>query len=378
MNSRISIVKCNSYAPDIIEEKLRKAINLIGGIEKFIKPQSKVLLKPNLLMAIEPESAVDTHPEVVRGVIKILKEINCKIFVGDGPSAWGGEMENVDEVYRRSGIRQVCEEEGVELVKFENNRWRRRLLLTTWLDHCEYVVNLPKFKTHDFTILTAAIKNLFGLVAARYKMQLHKEYFKPQDFSRVLVDIYEEVRPALTIVDAIVAMEGDGPATSGKPRKLNLLLAGSDGVAIDSVLALIMGLRPKDILTNKLAAARGLGIADIEHINILGEKLEEIIPDRPFQLPAISMIRKIPLPLVNLAKKFIKYYPLIIDNNCLRCGSCIKACPKQAISMEFLSEYNSRIKFDYQKCISCFCCQEACPHSAIKVKKSLLAKIVGL
>jgi uncharacterized protein (DUF362 family)/ferredoxin len=305
-------------------------------------------------------------------MLKLLKEIDSQIFVGDGPSVWGRYVENVDEVYECSGIRKVCDEEGVELVKFERRRWRGRFPMTTWLDNCDYVVNMPKFKTHDLTLLTGAIKNLFGLISGTYKTELHKNYFEKENFAKVLVDIYSEVRPALSIVDGIVAMEGDGPATGGKLRQLNLLLASADCVALDSVMALIMGVEPSDILTNKEAAKRKLGIADVDSISVLGEKLEEAI-GKPFILPTTSIKKNLPRPIVNIAKKLIKYYPCVERDNCIGCAACVQACPNQIISME-----KKRIVFNYSRCIACFCCQEACPASAIKVKKSVFAKLIGL
>ena len=373
MNSKISIVRCRSYEPSLVQEATKKAIDLVGGISNFIKPQSKVLVKPNLLMAKEPEFGVDTHPEVVRAVIKILKEISCVIYLGDGPSALGDQLENVGEVYEKTGMQKLSYEEGVELVKFDKRRWHGEFPLTTWLDTCDYIVSIPKFKTHDLTILTGAIKNLYGLVSGTYKMELHKRYFAVEGFAKILVDIYEETRPAFTIIDGIVSMEGDGPATSGKLRNTGLLFAGFDCVALDSVLALIMGLEPLDILTTKEAARRGLGVADINSIEILGEKLEEVI-EEPFQLPTPSILRKkVPRPIIEIVKSLIRYYPRVEHRNCTRCGICIEACPNKVISIR-----SNRIVIDYSKCISCFCCQEACPESAIKVKKSILAKLVGL
>jgi len=372
MNSKVSIIKCASYESSLVQQATREAIDLLGGISSFIRPGSKVLVKPNLLMAKEPEFGIDTHPEVMRAVIKILKEIGCDILVGDGPSVWGNQIENVDEVYTRSGIKRVCREENVKLVEFDKRRWRGKFPLTTWLDNCDYLVNVPKFKTHDLTVLIGAIKNLFGLVSGTYKTELHKNYFEINSFAKMLVDVFQETKPTLTIVDGVVAMEGDGPATGGKLRSLNLLLAGTDCVAIDSVMALIMGLKPFDILTTKEAAARGLGIADINSIEIRGDKLEEVI-DRPFLLPTTSIKKKIPRPNINLAKKLIRYYPCVEQDNCIKCAACIQACPNKIMTMK-----NERIVIDYSKCISCFCCQEACPASAIKVKKSILAKIIGL
>ncbi len=372
MNAKVSIVKCKDYDPALVLEATKKALDSLGGISAFIAPKSAVLVKPNLLMAKEPEFGVDTHPEVVRAVIKILKDINCSIYLGDGPSVWGNQTENEDEVYERSGMKKICEEEDIELVKFEHRRWRKNLPLAEWLDKCDCVVNIPKFKTHDVTILTGAIKNLFGLVWKTYKTELHKRYFKADDFSKMLVDVYEEVKPALTVIDGIVAMEGDGPGTSGELRKVGLILAGSDCVALDSILALIMGLAPLDILTTKEAARRGLGVADINSISIFGERLENIIGE-PFKLPTTSLVNRIPRPLIELAKKLIKYYPCVEYDNCISCAACIQACPNKIISLK-----KNRIVFNYAKCIACFCCQEACPNAAIKIKRNIWAKLAGL
>jgi uncharacterized protein (DUF362 family)/Pyruvate/2-oxoacid:ferredoxin oxidoreductase delta subunit len=352
---------------------VRKAVDLLGGIQVFIKPASRVLVKPNLLMAKEPELGITTHPEVVRAVIKLLKEIDCKVFVGDSPSVWGRYIENVQQVYERTGIKKVCAEEGVELVMFDKRRMREKFPLTTWLDNCDYLVNLPKFKTHELTLLTGAIKNLFGLVTGTYKTELHKNYFDIEEFSKVIVDVYQEAHPALTIVDGITAMEGDGPGTSGKLRQVELLLAGFDCVALDSIMAMIMGVRPYDVQTTRDAAHRDLGMPDTRFMEILGEKIEDVI-GQPFLLPTSAMgKRKIPDFLIKLARKLIKYYPYPVRKNCIRCLACIDTCPNDCISMK-----SKGIVFDYPRCISCFCCQETCPALAIKVKKSLLARLIGL
>ena len=372
MTSKVAIVKCASYDPLLVQKNVREALELLGGVDIFIRPGSRVLIKPNLLMAKEPEFGIDTHPEVVRAVIKILKEINCKIFVGDGPSVWGNQAENVDQVYEVSGIKKVCEEEGVDLVKFENRRMREKFPLTTWIDNCDYVVNLPKFKSHSLTTLSAGVKNLFGCVVGNFKMELHKNYFDLDDFCGILLDIYKEVRPALTIVDGIIAMEGEGPATSGKLRQANLIVAGVDCVSIDSILAAVMGLKPEDILTNKIGQKRGLGIADLKNIEVLGEKLENVVGE-PFLLPATSIQRKLPAPIAKFILKFIKHHPCMDKGKCIKCSGCVEACPKHAIEMT-----DKGIVFDYTKCISCFCCLEYCPAGAIKIKKSFLAKLLHM
>jgi len=372
MKPKVSIVRCSNYYSASVLEATEKSIDLIGGITNYVRPGSKVLLKPNLLMAKEPEFGVTTHPEVVRAVARILKKINCQVFIGDGHGVLGNHIVDTGEVYKKTGMERLASEENIRIVKFEKRRWRGKFPLTTWLDDCDYFISLPKFKTHNLTILTGAIKNLFGLIPGTYKVELHKQYLARDDFAKILVDIYQLVKPSLTVIDAITAMEGNGPGTSGKLRNMGLLLVGSDCVALDSILALIMRLSPYDILTNKEAAQRGLGCADIGSVAILGEKLEEVIKE-PFLMPTSFIKNHIPTPIINIVKKLVHFYPLVNHNNCVRCGACIQACPEKVINIK-----DNQIAINYSGCVSCFCCQEICPNAAIDTKKSLVARLLKL
>ncbi|MDD5408766.1 MAG: DUF362 domain-containing protein [Candidatus Omnitrophica bacterium] len=372
MSTQISIVKCNSYEPPVVEQALRRMLDLLGGITSFVKPGSRVLVKPNLLMSKGPEYAITTHPQVVRSVIHILKEINCRVIIGDGPSVWGKYIENVDEVYEVTGIKKVAHDEDVQLVNFDKRRMRNKFPLTSWLDECDYLVNLPKFKTHEFTLMTGAIKNLFGLVSGTYKTELHKNYFKPPEFAKILVDIYQEARPALTIIDGVLAMEGDGPGSSGRPRQLNLLLGGADCVALDTVMAKIMGIKNQEVLSTKEAFLRGLGEGQLSRIKIAGEDIDKL--DIPaFILPQATKASNLPDAVKIILKSLIKYYPYSLRLKCTRCGHCVNICPRKCIALK-----KRGIVFNYKQCIACFCCQEGCPSAAIDLKKSLLAKLIGL
>lgn len=383
MKSQVSIVRCATYNQDELFLKVRQAIELIGGIEKFVKRGSKVLLKPNLLMAIEPEAGITTHPEFVRSVIRLLKEINCKIYIGDGPSVFGGYIEDILKVYERTGVKQIADEEKIELVIFEK-RFMPALPagrqgyfpLTTWVRECDYIVNLPKFKTHNFMLLTGAIKNLFGLIPGTFKLECHKNFFQQEKFAEVLLDIHQAVKPALSIVDGISGIEGNGPATSGIKRNFGLILAGADSLAIDVLLARIMDIQPDYVFTNKEAARRNIGNADENNIEIKGEKLSScIIAD--FKLPGASLkqalVNKFPGFIANILKKLITIQPKIDSDACRLCESCLKNCPQATMSVK-----KGKLVIDYAQCISCFCCQEACPYGAIAVKKSFLARVLGI
>ena len=373
MKSQVSIVRCENYEPARVEKAVREALLKLGGITNFVQPGSKVLVKPNLLMAAEPRYPVDTHPEVVRSVIRILKEIGADIYVGDGPSVWAGQSSEVGVVYEKSGIKRVVEEEGVRLVFFDKRRWSGKILLSTWVDECAYIINVPKFKTHNYTVLSGAIKNLFGLVPDKYKLELHKQNFTMKKFSGMLVDIYQAVRPALTVMDGIVAMQGDGPGMSGEPKDLGLVFASADGVALDSVMANIMGFDPFDVPMIKEADARKAGCARLSDIQILGEPLESII-GKPYKFPHAALHMKCPQIIPKaLLESIIRFRPRIDRAKCVLCRTCIKTCPNNAVKLD-----NDRIKIDYSRCIACFCCQESCPHQAIGVKRGMLTKLLRL
>jgi uncharacterized protein (DUF362 family)/NAD-dependent dihydropyrimidine dehydrogenase PreA subunit len=369
MKAKVALVRCENYDFDLVYSSVKRAVWFLGGIEKFVKPESKVLLKPNLLQPAYPQQAITTHPQLVKAVIRIIKEIGCKVYLGDSPSAWF-KIEDIQQVYTRCEMKRLAEEEDIELIDFNHPVWKKGFPLTKWLDFCDYLISLPKFKTHNLTVLTGAVKNLFGLVSGVYKLELHKRYPQQEDFCKILVDIYEVAKPDLTIVDGIVSLEGDGPATEGIPKNTGFILAGSDCVAIDSILALIMGLRPLDILTNQEAKRRNLGATELKDIEILGDNLSDFL-DRNFKLPRTSIIRKIPSPFLEIAKAMFKFYPKVEHSRCVGCFACVGICPAKAMSIK-----NKKVAINYSKCISCFCCQEVCLYSAIKLKKSLLAKII--
>jgi ferredoxin len=237
---------------------------------------------------------------------------------------------------------------------------------------CEKLINIPKFKTHGFTVLTACLKNLFGLVVGMYKMKIHKDNFRPEDLSKVIVDIYEARKPDLNILDGILGLEGQGPGSSGIPKKMNLVAASSDGLSLDMVLSAMMKVGILDIVTNKEAIGRGLGADTLASIELLGDPLDTFIPAH-FKLPKASALSKLPGWVKNILAVLLTMKPCAIVSRCKLCGLCVKNCPAQAISLR-----EHKLIFDYSKCILCLCCQEICPHAAIDVKRGLLLKIMAL
>ena len=368
-NPKVSLVKCESYDSSKVEAAVRKSVALLGSITAFVKPNETVLIKPNLLTDTSPEAGIDTHPEVVRAVIRLLKTVTENIYCGDSPSVFV-EKKGIEHVYEISGIKKVCQEEGVKLVYFTTPQFVQGYPLTDWLLKCDRLVSVPKFKTHGYTVLTAGVKNLLGLVVGMYKLKIHRDNPRSADLSRALVDIYEIRRPDLTILDGVVAMEGEGPGSSGTLKKMDLIAASDHAIAIDMILAVLMGLSPQQIPTNKEAIHRGLILPDLNAIEIIGEELE-VFRSKNFKLPKTSSFNWMPSWMLDVAKVFFWIKPEILPKVCQDCRMCQKICPSRAMGRQ-----GHRAEIDYKKCIFCFCCQEICPHKAIVVKKSFLWRLV--
>ena len=366
MMSKVAIVRCGDYEQAAVFDAVKRAVDLVGGIEAFVKPGMKVLLKPNLLSSRPPEDAVDTHPEVVRAVVRLVKSAGGVPMIGDSPGGFG---KNVEEVFSVSGMTKVAEEEGVELVKFTTSKFVDGFPISRHVFDSDLFISIPKFKTHSITILTAAVKNTFGTIVGLYKAGCHSRAPKPEEFATLIAKIHSLARPHLTIVDGVVAMEGDGPSV-GEPRKMDLVMAGTDAVAIDSCLAKIIGVEPWDILVTKEAHAMGLGEMDPARIEIVGDDVRTFVKE-DYKLPQTTPLKFLPRPLLKGVTALIRFKPYISDKLCKRCNLCKISCPVDCITIE-----KKFCRIDYKKCVRCLCCHEVCPYKAIHIRRNVLTRAV--
>ena len=239
----VTIEKAGNYEREGVKAALVRLLAPLGGMSAFVKPGMRVLLKPNMLAAKPPEAAVTTHPEVLRAVIELVQEAGGIPLVGDSPGI--GSTRRVAE---RSGMMAVIRETGARLVEFTasvevtgSGMFRRFSLARPYVE-AEVLINLPKLKTHEMMTFTCCVKNLFGAVVGTGKAAWHLKAGADRElFARMLLEIYLLRKPELNIVDAITAMEGNGPG-SGDPRQVGLLMAGVNPVAVDMVAADIMGI----------------------------------------------------------------------------------------------------------------------------------------
>lgn len=367
--SQVSITRCNSYEQKEVGRAVAESLRLIGGLEGVIRPGQRVLLKVNMLNDKAPDAAVTTHPAIVRAVIEEVKKAGGKPIVGDSP---GGVSSKAERVYTATGIRKVAEECGAEVVVFEsqppvrlenpNARVLRTLYIARPVVEADVVINLPKLKTHALTLYTGAVKNLLGVIPGARKSEIHRIAPKPDKFAHALVDILEMVKPSLTLIDGVVGMEGNGPS-AGIPRKVGLIIAGRDPVACDAVGSSIIGFKPLQICTTKAAVERGIGVGDMESIEVLGVPLSEA-KVAGFLHPPTGLLLFFPEPLWKLVAVAFKVRPQVDKNICTGCGTCIRNCPQGAMTLEKGFPF-----IDYKKCIECFCCHELCPRMAIALRR---------
>jgi uncharacterized protein (DUF362 family)/Pyruvate/2-oxoacid:ferredoxin oxidoreductase delta subunit len=366
----VSIVRCETYHEAEVLRGLRRSIDLLGGIETFVKRGDRVLLKPNLLYGKAPEKAVTTHPSVVRGMIEIVREAGGIPLIGDSPG-----MESLGRAAEKAGIKRVADEKGCPLVEFDRpivpserkGRWFKQLEVDRSVLEADVIINLPKWKTHGQVLLTLGVKNLFGCIPGPRKALWHLKAGQDQKlFARMLIDVYLTVRPALTVLDGIVGMDGNGPG-SGRPVPLGLLLGAKDPLHLDQIVCDLLGIRRELLPTNRVAFESGIGN---DEIKVVGENVEEA-KIAGFQLPPLSDLGwSLPGFLKRALKKALTGRPVIDEEVCKICGRCEEICPPKALTQE------GRLVLDEQKCIRCFCCQEICPEGAISIKPGWAQKLV--
>lgn len=374
MISQVSVVVCDDYTYPNVQSAVRTSFGNLGGLSRFVKKDQKVLVKPNLLSAKDPSRAITTHPAVVRAVVEEVQKLGAVPILGDSP---GGVDRGIRRVWENTKLAEVAGQTGAKLVPFESSGVYPRstpegktYYIAKPVIDADVIISLAKLKTHTLTLMTCAVKNMFGSIPGFRKGEYHREAPKPRDFARVIVDIFSLTKPHLTLVDAIVCMEKDGPS-SGDPKYLGLLLSSTDAVALDMLASRIMGFKDGEIDTTSIAQERGLGPKSLDQIQILGEKLNEI-PVPEFQLPSNRLIKMIPGFLLGLVAPFVWVKPNIVDGNCINCNICVENCPTKSIRAG-----EKRPSFNYSNCINCMCCHELCPEKAIYLEKSRIARRIG-
>lgn len=374
--AKVSIVRAYDYDSAHLYSAVETSIDLIGGLEAIVKPGSKVFVKINHLSPpSEAEKGIVTHPAFVEAVLELLKRAGAEIIAGDDIDSDAGDG------FQISGIRQMCEGAGVRLINLRETgfvetscegHFLKKVYMSSTVLEADVIINLPKLKTHSLTIFTGGVKNMFGIIPQGLRTRFHAEYVANEDFGQMLTDVFSVAVPHLTIMDGIVAMEGEGPA-DGKLRRVGVVLASRDAVALDAVATRIIGGNPLDVYTTRYCDERGLGVANLGNIEVVGERLEDVVV-ADFRLPAsaFSLLRgRVPGFLRRFLQGQLTVKPWVIEKQCTLCLACEKICPSGAITMS-----DNTAEIDHDVCIGCMCCHEVCRFHAIRPRRPLIGRIM--
>lgn len=358
-------LKTASYDYDILKPTIYEMIDTMG--EDLISGNSRVLIKPNFLLPAKPETAVLTHPQILRVVSEYVLDKGGRVLISDSPAL--GSFEKIKKV---GGYHRALSGLDVEFKAFKESlnidvgKPFGSIEIAREAVEADVVINLPKLKTHALMLLTLGVKNLFGCIVGLRKPRWHlRSGVDREMFARLLVQIYHAINPSITIVDGILALEGQGPGKSGTPRHLGILIGGKNAFAVDMAICSVLGIDPDELPTYK--AGKHLGLAgDAVYVN--GDF--NIIDN--FSLPTIAPMISGHKPLHRIMRKHLLQRPEVDSRLCKMCGECWQYCPAKSISQN-----TKTIVFDYDRCIRCYCCIEICPHGALRAAETIPGKILN-
>lgn len=354
-------------------DDLAKAVNEALDFIGYDFAGKKVWVKPNLLGPHPPERSVTTAPELVRYVVRALRTRRTKeIWVADNPA--GGLQRHIAEYLEPTGVVQASEgcfrsiSETPVTLRLQS-RFIPEIVVSRIITEADVILNLPVFKTHALTILTGAVKNLFGIIPGGQKSALHMLARSGDDFGELLVDIYQAIPiPVLTIMDALRGMDGLNGPSGGRVLSLGRIISSPDPAALDLVMAKLVGADPQRIPTVRIAAQRGLGPAHLNEIDLAGDWE----PIRGFRLPPTRLATSLTGISSLLAYPLLRRWPLLKAHRCIRCHRCADNCPVAAIKMTPFPQITR------SRCILCYCCAELCPVRAMKVPGQFQAIVQNL
>ncbi len=379
-NAPVSAVPCPSYGKEAVQSALARAIEEAGGLPADPRGM-RIGIKANLVSAMKPEEAATTHPALLAALVSYLLARGAReVVVGDSP---GGLYTPafVHRVYRAAGLDAVTAVGGLLNEDFSQKSTTapdaavlKSFTYTGWIDTCDLLINFCKLKSHGMMGMSNAVKNLFGVIPGTMKPEYHFRFPEQEAFADMIVDLAEFVKPAFSICDAIVGMEGNGP-TKGVPRQIGAILASRDPHALDLVAARLIGLRVSEVPTLAAAVSRLLIPADPDALTVVGDLAALCLSD--FKTVAVRRSLRFSgsgkwysRAFSAVAGKVLSSRP-ILRGGCISCKKCHEVCPAKAIAMK-----DGKPVIDRKKCIRCFCCQEFCPVGAMQVYRTPIARLL--
>lgn len=372
--SRVALVRCDTYDRDEVFSALRRGVDLLGGVRRFVSPGERIVLKPNVLAGSPPERCVCTHPSVLHAVGRLFASVSRDLAYGDSPGLGAAAPHlakaQLTEAAADLGLAPADFDRGSPL-DFAASPHARRFTIAEGVLGAAGLVNISKFKTHQLTRLTGAVKNLYGCIPGAQKKLGHLAYPSAFEFSSYLValNLLLRERVRLHVMDGIMAMEGNGPQ-SGTPVRMGVLLLSTDPVALDAVMASLVDVDPLRVPTAGPGRRWGLGACDLREIDVVGEPVQSL-RNGDFRVPRGVGLDFSATGALTVINNLIARRPVIDERRCNRCGQCVEICPVDPKALE--QDDGSRPpRHVYLRCTRCYCCQEICPEGAISVKRTAL------
>lgn len=373
-----AVVPCAEY--DEAEAALKTALDAIGGLD-FVKPGMRVVIKANLVAPMPPSACATTHPKLVAALVKELVTRGASVVVGDSP---GGIFTPAALAanYRVTGMTEAEKAGAVLNMNVAQHtaqiggRVMKRLTYTDYLDECDAMIDFAKLKSHGMVGMSAAVKNMYGVIPGLIKPETHYIYPDVNDFADMLIDINEHFKPRLALIDAVWGMEGNGP-TAGTPRHIGALIAAKTTYEADALAARLIGVEPSGVPTLEAAKRRGLCDNDIEKLALYGDPDTLAVPDfKKVPRRSLAFMKDTKLAFVGKAvENILTPKPMPVKKKCVACKKCMSLCPAKAITM-VTKGGRTFPSIDRKKCIRCFCCQEFCPKAAMIVHRSAIVKVL--
>lgn len=369
--NRAIIKSCPDYDVEKITRCLESIIDGFGGLDKLFEKGKKVVIKPNLVMKKSPDSAAITHPTVIEALINILKTKTDDITIAECP---GGPYtkERMSAVFRTAGYTDIAERTGVKLcldvdeatVALPDGIVTKSITVLKEFRDADVLIDVSKLKAHGLTVMTGTAKNLYGLIPGLEKTQIHARFPGADEFCDFICDLNIAFKPTLSILDAVMCMEGNGP-TGGEPRFAGMIIGSDCTYAADMAGAKLIGFDTNEIPMFKRAVKHGLCS---EEILIEGDNFT---PIADFKRPDTHSGGALRLLGRGFIRDFMRSRPKINPKKCVGCGECVQCCPQKTITL-----IDKKAHINSKNCILCYCCQELCPKKAVDIKKMFVFNFI--
>jgi len=310
----VALTRCSDYSRPKIAHSVQTQFELLGGLQKFVRPGDSVLLKPNFIAPRSRRHATQTDPAVILETAKLLKDFGAKPFIGDSP-AWG----NVFTCVKALRLEEPLQKLSIPVKQLDKPKTcslkagNIKVGISSIALDADVIISLAKFKTHQQLVATFAVKNMFGCVSGKQKAFWHFAKGKnPDDFCELLIEIYRFLNPALTIIDAVTVMDGPGPIR-GRARPLGYLIGGTEPIACETICCKLVNIEPQNLPIIKTAGKMHFGCCDPDKIKIAGDQLPqspytdfELAEPVPLRFTFLHVCKSIAKQIIILAKSAVK------------------------------------------------------------------------